>query len=783
MSTAATARAELVLEEARLVGRPLKREEDLRFITGRGRYVGDIRLPGMLYAAFVRSPYAHARIVKVDASRALQVQGVKLVLTGEHARERTDFLTTVEGEGIKSTRRLCLAHGVAKYAGEPVALVVADDPYLAHDAAELVEVSYEPLPAAVDPERAMQPDAPKVHEEHPDNIGYYVKVERGDIEAAFKRADHVIRLELLNQLVAPVPLEPRGIVANYEPGSGQLTVWLSTQSPHEAREELARILRLPEARVRVISPDVGGAFGSKITVNPEEVAVALASMSLFRPVKWEETRRENLIAGSHGRGQKQYVEAAVRSDGRVLGLKIKIVADAGAYALEDSVLLPETTLRMASGAYDIRNFLGEAYAVFTNKAPQGAYRGAGRPEATYLIERTIDVIARRLKLDPAKVRLLNFVPRDRFPYKNAGGFTYDSGDYEANLRKALQVAGYEQLRELQARARAEGRLVGIGISTYVEICGFGPTYPQTAAVAVLRSGHVVVMLGTNPHGQGHVTPFKQLVADELGVSLEDITVNYGDTSVLPWSTVTAGSRSLPVGGAAVVLAARRIRQKMARIAAHRLGVRDTDFTFRGGRIIYSRDPSRSLSFKEVASLAYNPRRLPRGMEPTLFAYAAFAPKGFTFPFGTHICAVEVDVETGQVKLLKYVAVDDVGRVINPLVAEGQVHGGVVQGLGQALIEAFVYSEEGQPLSATLSDYLIPSAEMLGEIVWERTETLTDLNPMGAKGIGETGTIAATPAVVNAVEDALSHLGVTIDRMPLTPHYIKALIEKARASVT
>lgn len=773
--SSAVARAELLLEEARLLGRPLRREEDLRLMTGRGRYVGDIRLPGMLYAAFVRSPYARARILGLDAARALRLSGVRLVLTGSDVKQRTELLTTVEGEGVKSTKRLALAADQVRYVGEPVALVVAEDPYLAQDAAELVEVSYHPLEPVVDPERALQPGAPRVHEELPDNIGYYVKLEKGDVEGAFREADHVIKLELVNQLVAPVPLEPRGVVASYDAGSGQLTIWLSTQSPHEAREELARILRLHESRVRVISPDVGGAFGSKITVSPEEVAVALASITLGRPVKWEESRRENLIAGSHGRGQKQYVEAAVRADGRILGLRVKIIADAGAYALEDSVLLPETTLRMCPGAYDIENFYGEAYAVFTNKVPQGAYRGAGRPEATYLIERTMNAIALRLKLDPAMVRLVNFVPREKFPYKSAGGFTYDSGDYEANLRRALEASGYQQLRELQARARAEGRLIGIGISTYVEICGFGPSYPQTAALAVLRSGQVVVHLGTNPHGQGHVTPFKQLVADELGIPMEDIAVYYGDTSLLPWSTVTAGSRSLPVGGSALLLAARKIKQKMARIAAHKLGVEDARMVFRDGKIFVEGDPSRSISFKEVAALAYNPRRLPKGMEPTLFAYAAFAPKNFTFPFGTHVCAVEVDPETGQIRLLKYVAVDDVGRVINPLIAEGQVHGGVAQGLGQALIEGFMYDEQGQPLSATLSDYLIPSAEMLPSFEWHTTQTPTDTNPLGAKGIGETGTIAATPAVVNAVEDALSHLGILIDRMPLTPDYIRSLL--------
>jgi carbon-monoxide dehydrogenase large subunit len=516
----------------------------------------------------------------------------------------------------------------------------------------------------------------------------------------------------------------------------------------------------------------------KISIYPEDIVVSLASIKLGKPIKWVETRMENLLATSHGRGQKQFIEAAVDSDGRIHGLKLKLVTDAGAYSIEGSVLLPEETIQMAPGAYDIAAFRGELFAVFTNKVPQDAYRGAGRPEAAYLIERTVNAIAASLRLDPVKVRLKNFIPRNKFPFKTAGDYVYDTGDYERNLLKALEFANYDALRADQRVARSEGRLVGIGMATYTEICGFGPNWAQTAAVTVTRTGQVIIHSGGSPHGQGHVTPFAQIVAGVLGVDVTSIAVHFGDTMSLPWGTITAGSRSAVVGGTAVLIAARRVKEKMSKIAAKKLGLKSDRMTFSNGKIYSQESTGKEIGFVELAKLAYRPKELPPGMEPTLFEYCAWAPPGNVFPFGTHIAVVEVDRQTGFVNILKYFAVDDVGRVLNPLIVEGQVQGGALQGIGQALLEKVIYDENGQLLTATLMDYLVPSSDSAPNIAWTRTETPSPLNPLGVKGVGEAGTIAATPAIVNAVEDALSPFDVRIREMPLSPEYVNSLLREA-----
>jgi len=544
------------------------------------------------------------------------------------------------------------------------------------------------------------------------------------------------------------------------------------------RDELASVLKLQETRVRVIVPDMGGGFGQK-GFYPEYAVVCLASMKLGRPVKWIESRRENLLAATQGRGQKQHVEAAVTKDGRILGLKVKVICDGGAYS-DWSSSMPETTVAMAPGVYDIGAFYGEAVTAFTNKTPIGPYRGAARPEAAYLIERTVNVIARELKLDPMKVRLKNYVPRSKFPYRSAGGMTYDSGDYEGNMKRALEASRFEELLSFQREARSRGRLVGIGVATYVEVCGFGTGYPQTASVTVTQQGSVIVNSGTNPHGQGHWTPFAQIVSDELGVDVDDVLVQYGDTAALPWSTVTAGSRSAVVGGTAVLMATRKVKEKMSRIAAKALGYTGEKIVFRDGEVFVEDHPEKRMPFEAVAESAYQPRRLPQGMDPSLYEYCAFAPPGNVFPFGTHVAMVEVDKETGATKVLKYVAVDDVGRVLNPLIVEGQVQGGVVQGISQALLEQIVYDEDGQLLTSTLSEYLIPSTDTSPMIECYRTETPSPLNPLGLKGVGEAGTIAATPTVANAVEDALSPFGVTVERLPLTPSYVWSLMQSKRS---
>lgn len=755
-------------------GKPLRRMEDRSFVTGSGPFLTDMEAPEMLHGFFVRSVYAHARIKDVDLTEAQEHPGVRLIVTAATMAGHVQEMPTSEAsDEIQVTHRHPLPLDEVNFVGEPIALVVADDAASAQEASELVRVDYEPLPAVVDLEKALEPDSPKVHSYLKSNRAYRSETSSGNVRKAFREADKVVRARFEFPRLNAVPLEPRYILASYDTSGELLTAWVSTQSPHEIRNDLASILGMSEAKVRVIVPAMGGGFGQK-EFYPEYAAVSFASVKLGRPVRWFETRTENLLAATQGRGQVQYVEAAVRRDGRVLGLKVRAICDGGAYG-GWAISMPETTVTMSTGVYDIKAFQGEAITSFTNKTPIGAYRGASRPEASYLIERTMDIIARTMKLDPVKIRLKNFVPKNRFPYKTAGGMTYDSGDYEANLAKALQVSSYEQLRKFQREATSRGRLIGIGLITYVEVCGFGPGYPQTASVTVTENGRVIVNSGTSPHGQGHWTPFAQIVAEELGLEVEDVYVRYGDSSALPWASVTAGSRSAVVGGTAVLLATQKIKKKMGAVALKMMGLKGGKLVFRGGKIAVEGSPKATLSFRDVARASYSPRRLPKGMEPTLYEYSAYAPSNFVFPFGTHVAMVEVDRETGGVKILKYVAVDDVGKVINPMIVEGQIHGGVLQGISQALLEGIVYGEDGQLLTATLADYLIPSSVDAPSIESYRTETPSPINPMGLKGAGEAGTIAATPVIVNAVQDAISGFDKTIEKLPLTPSYIWSLM--------
>jgi aerobic carbon-monoxide dehydrogenase large subunit len=765
-------------KEQTLVGQPLTRMEDPRFITGTGRFMDDISLPNMLRAFFVRSTTAHARIKRIDASDALKHKGVRLVLTDRDTAEDVGDMPTMEwGEDAKATKRRPLAGDEANFVGEPVALVIADDVASAEEGAELVRVDYEDLPAVVDPEKALEKKSPKVHSYLADNLAYRDEKSSGNIARAFSQADHVIKARFEFPRLNAAPMEPRDIIASYDQASGFLTAWVASQSPHDMKDDLASVLKLQETRVRVIVPDMGGGFGQK-GFYAEYAAVCFASMKLGRPIKWVESRMENLLAASQGRGQVQYVEAAVRKDGKILGLKVKVICDGGAYS-DWAVSMPETTVAMSPGVYDIGAFHGEALTAFTNKTPIGPYRGASRPEAAYLIERTVDIIARELKLDPVKIRLRNYVPKGRFPYASPGGLTYDSGDYEMNMKAALKLSKYEELLRFQKEARSRGKLVGIGIITYVEVCGFGSGYPQTASVTVTPEGGIIVNSGTNPHGQGHWTPFAQIVADELGLDTADVVVRFGDTNALPWSSITAGSRSAVVGGSAVLLASRKVKAKMSRIASKMLNSGNQEIIFRNGKVYAEGNPSKKLSFKQVATAAYQPRKLPAGMEATLYEYCAFAPSGNAFPFGTHVAMVEVDKDTGVVKILKYVAVDDVGKVLNPLIVEGQIDGGVLQGISQALMEQVVYDERGQLLTATFADYLIPSTDTAPTIESYRTETPSPANPLGVKGVGEAGTIAATPTIVNAVEDALKPFGARVEKLPLTPSYVWELMQTGR----
>lgn len=772
----------LLLEEQKLavpllVGQPLKRKEDPRLLMGRSKYVDDLKLPFMLYASVLRSNYAHARIKKIEISRALESEGVKLVYTSQDISKKIkNVLSSMETkDGVEITRPI-LCSQEATYLGEPLAFIVASSRSEAEDAIELINVEYEVLDTIVDPEVAVKDESPKARVGLESNIALIEKREVGDIDSAFRKAAKIIKLDLVNQRVAPTPLETRACLASFDQSSGVLTLWISTQGPFQARSDISAVLGLPEHKVRVIVPEVGGGFGAKISLYSEEALASLSSIELGQPVKWVETRSENLLTMTHGRGQIQHVEIASSEKGRILGLKVRIIGDAGAYLSEGSSDAT-FTLRMVPGCYIIPAYFGETLVALTNKVPHDAYRGASRPEAAFIIERGLDELARELGIDPAEIRLRNFVPKEDFPFKTVGDFEYDSGDYSMNLRKALEISGYDRWRDEQRRAREIGRIIGIGLVTYVEICAFGPSFPETAAISVGMSGNVTVISGTSPHGQGHETPLAQIVADKFGISLDEINVVYGDTSQLPWGTFTAGSRSAALGGSAVLMCADKIKDKLARIAANALGVSAEEIEFRKGELISAKDPSKKLSFSRVAHDAYDPEKIPKGIESVPFAFSSFAPPNYTFPFGTHVAVVEIERETGIVKILEYTAVDDVGKVLNPLIVEGQVQGGLTQGLGQAVLEGVKYNESGQLLTASLLDYQIPLASDVPAYKTFRTETSTDSNPLGIKGVGEAGTIAATPAIANAVADALAPLGIKIKEMPFTPDYLRSLIVK------
>ena len=614
--------SQLMVEErtGTILGTPMRRIEDARLVTGAGRFVADIRLSGMLHAAFLRSTYAHAKIMRIDKGRALQHPLARLILTGADLEGHLAGMPTAGNDAEKkdSPRPVLAVHEV-NYVGEAVAVVIAEDAYAAEDILELIEVEYEPLPAVTGMDEALKPGSARVHDYLPDNLAYHTMNRYGDVERVFGEADEIVRLKLTNQRIAAIPLESRGVLASYDSGTQVVTVRLSTQDPHGIRLTLAQTLKLPETRVHVIAPDVGGGFGAKFSSYPEEMVVAYASMVADRPVRWIESRRENLLSMTHARGQEQYVEAAVRRrDGRLLGLKVKIVSDGGAYNTASGWSNPYWTAMIAPGCYDVQAYEAEVDLVFTNKVPQDAYRGAGRPEANYLIERTMDIIARRLRLDPVKIRVANFIKKDAFPFKTVSGLSYDSGDYEGTLMKALEVADYDGIRAARREARATGRLVGVGIASWVDVTGTGREGAQCAAVSVTGNGKVIVTIGGHPHGQGHATSAVQIASQVLGVAPEEVTVNYGDTSLLPWSSGTGGSASSSGTGSAVFLSASKVKEKMGKIASKMLDAGDARMQFQGGQVYSASSPGKAAPFKDVAGTAYQPHKLPRGMEPTLF---------------------------------------------------------------------------------------------------------------------------------------------------------------------
>jgi carbon-monoxide dehydrogenase large subunit len=756
----------------KLVGARVKRREDPRLITGRASYVDDIQLVRMLYMAVVRSEHAHGRIVSVNTTRAKSMPGVRLVLTAEDIPPLS--LPSAPGTpDAKLPPHPPLARGKVRHVGDPIAVVIAEDRYQATDAAETVEVNIEPLPAVVDVEHATDPGAPQIHDEAPRNIGYVWALQAGETDAAFRTAAATVKQKMISQRLMGTPLETRAVLADFRPGANQLTLWSSTQIPHLLKPNLAGLLGLPETDVRVIAPEVGGGFGVKAEIYPEELLCCLASRQLGRPVKWVETRSENFQATVQGRGQVAEYELAADSNGKVLGMRVRITADLGGYLQLFTGLVPTLSGLMLPGVYDIRNVDAEIKGVFTTKTATGAYRGAGRPEATYYIERMMDILAAKLQMDPVELRRRNFIAKDKFPYATACGLVYDTGDYDATTREALETVRYDDLRREQAQKRQQGIYMGIGISTWVEICGFGPSAAlpgvggwEYAKVKAERTGKVTVHTGASPHGQGQETSFAQIVADQFAIPIEDITVVHGDTAMVGHGVGTFGSRATVVGGAAVMKAAIQVRDKAKRFAAHLMDASEGDLELVEGRVQVVGSPDRSMAWAEVVNAAYAAMNLPPDTEPGLEATTYFEPPNFTFPFGTHIAVVEVDKETGEVKLTRYVAVDDCGNIINPLLVEGQVHGGVVQGIAQALTEEVVHDENGQVLTGTLMDYALPTAEMFPRFEVANTVTTTPVNPLGAKGIGEAGTIAASPTIVSAVCDALAPFGVRHLDMPL-----------------
>jgi carbon-monoxide dehydrogenase large subunit len=766
----------------RFIGEPVRRREDPRLIQGLSTYVDDVKLPGMLHMSVVRSTHGHARLRNVDVAAAKAAPGVSLVMTGNEVKAWGEMLPTAAPLGNSATR-YPLSDGVVRFVGEGVAAVVATDRYTARDAAELIDVDYEDLGVVVDAKKALEPGAPLLHPDFGTNECVTMPVgDKEATDAAFRDADVTIKQWIVNQRLVPNPMEPRGVVAHYDPGPETLTVWSSTQVPHLLKWLLSSLVRIPEHKVRVIAPEVGGGFGCKIDVYAEDILCALASIHLGKPVKWIEDRTENFMVTIHGRDIHAEVELAARSDGRLLGQRVKVLADIGAYQQLLTAAIPTLTTIMFPGLYKVPALYGELTEVYTNKTPTDAYRGAGRPEATFFIERAMDILAHKLDMDPAELRRRNFIEKDAFPYATKGGLTYDSGDYEPALDLALEKSGYQELRREQEQLRQQGRYMGIGLSTYVEICGIGPSTMvpggawEGGTVRVERSGKVTVLTGTSPHGQGGETALGQIVAEGLGVPFEDVTVVHGDTMQVPFGVGTFGSRAIAVGGTALVMSVDKVKEKAKKFAGKMLEAAPDDLIYESGRIFVPGHEDSGVTIQEVAAAAWSGTVLPPDTEPGLEETSYFEPSNCTFPFGAHVCVVEVDRDTGKVEIKKYVSVDDCGTVINPMLADGQVHGGLAQGIGQALMEEAVYGDDGQLLTGSFMDYNFPKADQLPSFELYRTVTPTPVNPMGAKGIGEAGTIGSTPAVANAVVDALKPFGVDHVDMMFRPEKLWRIMQ-------
>jgi carbon-monoxide dehydrogenase large subunit len=776
-----------------VLGQSIKRREDPRLITGEAKYLDDIQLPGMAHAAILRSPFAHAKIKSINTDKARALAGVIGVFTGKDFMDLNPLPCAWAAGGVKNNLNTprCLEPDKVTHNGQGVAVVVAEDRYTAEDALALIEVDWQPLDVVTDAKKATEAGAVQIHENAPNNIE--CEWECGDAAAtdsALGEADVVIKQTIINQRLIPTAMEPRGCAAQYNPASDEYTVWMTSQAPHVMRLLMtAFVFGIPETKMRVISPQVGGGFGAKIYLYPEYVLMTALSKKIGRPVKWSETRRENYIATTHGRDHITDVEIGAKKDGTVTGLKVKTYANMGGTLSTIAPGIPTTLYgRLLSGPYKIPHIYCHVSNVYTNTAMVDAYRGAGRPEATYVLERAMDWVAAELDLDPTDVRRKNFIQPNQFPYAPAdnilAGLSYDSGNYDLTLNKALDLLNYKEFREEQAEARKKGKYLGVGFSTYIELCGVAPSawigLPgqgwgaglwESANVRMHLTGKVVVTTGSQNHGQGHETTMAQIVADELGISIDDVIVEHSDTAGTPFGYGSYGSRSGAVGGVAVYRAAQRIKEKAKRLAAHMLEANAEDLMYDDGKVMVRGVPAKAKTIQEIALQAAVGYSLPEGMEPFLDETSYYDPPNCTYPFGTHICVVQVDAKTGHTKILRYIAVDDVGNVINPMIVDGQVHGGIAQGVAQALYEQGVYDENGTLITGSLMDYAVPTAAMLPSYETARTVTPSPVNPLGVKGAGETGAIASTPAVVNAVIDALKPFNTRHIDMPLTPEKV------------
>jgi len=775
-----------------VVGTRLRRREDPKLLTGEARYVDDLSIPGAVWLGMVRSPYAHARIGSVDSSAALDVPGVRSVLTGADLRDEWAAPMPCAWpvtDDMKNPEHFPVAIDKANYVGDIVAVVVADSRYAARDGVDAVVVDYDPLPAVVELEDALS-DRMVIHDALGTNASYTWELipDAAAVDQAFADAAHTVSETYVQQRLIPDAMEPRGVAVVPAPYGGDYTIYSATQIPHILRVMLGITLGVSEPKVRVIAPAVGGGFGSKLNVYAEELIAFATARRLSIPARWTEDRSENAVATIQGRGQIQHIDLAADATGKVTAVRVRLLADMGAYLQLVTPGIPLLGAFLYHGVYDIPNYSFSCTSVFTNKTPTDAYRGAGRPEATYAIERAMDALAREVGVDTAEIRRRNYIAADKFPYTSAAGLVFDSGNYEPTLTRALELVGYDGLRADQAKRRSDGssKQIGIGISTYVEMCGLAPSRVlaslnysaggwESATVRLLPTGKVEVVTGATPHGQGHETSWSMIVADRLGVSPDDVEVLHSDTAISPIGLDTYGSRSLAVGGIAIEMASQQVLDKARTIAAHQLEAAADDLEFVDGEFRVKGTPAKAMAIQAVAFEAFTAHNLPDGMEPNLTAQVTYDPPNFTFPFGTHVAVVEIDTETGAVALVDYAAVDDCGNQVNPLIVEGQIHGGIVQGVAQALWEEAVYDGDGILKNPTLTDYMVPSSAELPSFKLDHTVTPSPTNSLGVKGIGEAGTIGSAPAVINAVVDALSPFGVTDMAMPASPERVWAAV--------